>query len=80
VGEERDAVNGNFGVIGSRLEICEWVWIEGEKSGGMVGERRKVWLKCGGRGGGVGGEGDSPVLVDCCSKGQGKVAADTLKV
>jgi hypothetical protein len=30
----------------------------------MLGERGKVRLECSGRGGGVGGEGDSPVLVD----------------
>jgi hypothetical protein len=70
-GEERDAVNGNFRVIGGWFEICEWVWVEFEKGGEVLGERGKVWLECGGRGGGVRSEGDCPVLVDCSCEGQG---------
>jgi hypothetical protein len=79
-GEEGDAVNGNFGVIGGRLEICEWVWVKFEEGGEVFGERGKVWLEGSGRGGGVGGEGDSLVLVDCSCESQGEVAADALEI
>jgi hypothetical protein len=68
-GKEGNAVNGNFGIIGGRFEIREWVWVKFEEGGEMFGERGKVWLECSGRGGGVGGEGDRPILVNCSSKG-----------
>jgi hypothetical protein len=54
----------DFRVVGGWFKICEWVWVELEEGGEVLGERGKVGLECGGRGGGVGGEGDSPVLVD----------------
>ena len=73
-------MDGDFGIVRSGFEIGEWVWIEGQSGGNLLGERGKVRLECGSGNGGAGCEGNGSILVDCSCEGEGEDAADTLEI